>query len=161
VERTKSSDLDALLCRAAFVCDFVQVRELLAQGANPNIPDDDMRTPLHQAVLGNSVGLVGLLIEAGADVNAKDTQGFTPLHYAAQEYLPEITRILIGKGADVNACDEDGSSVLWRAVFSARGRDEIARCLLENGARDDLANHEGVTPRDLAERLGSGVFTAN
>jgi ankyrin repeat protein len=161
VERTKSSDLDALLCRAAFMCDFVQVRELLAQGANPNVPDDDMRTPLHQAVLGNSVGLVGLLIEAGADVNAKDTQGFTPLHYAAQEYLPEITRILIGKGADVNACDEDGSSVLWRAVFSARGRDEIARCLLENGARDDLANHEGVTPRDLAERLGSGVFTAN
>jgi len=161
VERTKSSDLDALLCRAAFMCDFVQVRELLAQGANPNIPDDDMRTPLHQAVLGNSVGLVGLLIEAGANVNAKDTQGFTPLHYAAQEYLPEITRILIGKGADVNACDEDGSSVLWRAVFSARGRDEIARCLLENGARDDLANHEGVTPRDLAERLGSGVFTAN
>jgi ankyrin repeat protein len=160
-EGFQHNDLDALLCRAAFVCDFVQVRELLAQGANPNIPDDDMRTPLHQAVLGNSVGLVGLLIEAGADVNAKDTQGFTPLHFAAQEYLPEITRILIGKGADVNACDEDGNSVLWRAVFSARGRDEIARCLLENGARDDLANHEGVTPRDLAERLGSGVFTAN
>ena len=161
MEPTKPNDLDAQLCRAAFVCDFVRVRELLALGANSNVRDEDMRTPLHQAVLGNSVGLVGLLIEAGADLDAKDAQGFTALHFAAQEYLPEIARILVGKGADVNARDEDGNSVLWRAVSSARGRDEIARCLFENGARDDLANHEGVTPRALAERLGSRVFTAN
>jgi ankyrin repeat protein len=161
VEPTKLDDLDALLCRAAFVCDFVQVRELLAKGANPNVPDDDLRTPLHQAVLGNSVGLVGLLLEAGAVVDAKDAHGFTPLHFAAQEFLPEIARILVGKGADVNACDEDGNSVLWRAVFSSAGRDEIARFLVENGGRDDLANHEGVTPRALAERFGSRVFTAN
>ena len=161
MEPTKSDALDAQLCRAAFVCDFVQVRELLAKGANPNVPDDDMRTPLHQAVLGNSVGLLGLLLEAGADVNAKDAHGFTPLHFAAQEFLPEIARILVGKGADVNACDEDGNSVLWRAVFSSAGRDEIARFLVENGGRDDQANHEGVTPRDLAERVGSRVFTTN
>ena len=158
---TKPDDLDALLCRAAFVCDFVQVRELLAKGANPNVCDDDLRTPLHQAVLGNSVGLLGLLLEAGADVNAKDAHGFTPLHFAAQEFLPEIARILVGKGADVNACDEDGNSVLWRAVFSSAGRDEIARFLVENGGRDDQANHEGVTPRDLAARVGSRVFTTN
>jgi ankyrin repeat protein len=161
VEPTKSDDLDALLCRAAFVCDFVQVRELLAKGANPNVRDEDLRTPLHQAVLGNSVGLVGLLIEAGAELDAKDAHGFTPLHFAAQDFLPEIARILVGKGADVNARDEDGNSVLWRAVFSSAGRDEIARYLLDNGGRDDLANHEGVTPRALAERLGSRLFTAN
>ncbi len=143
------------------MCDFVRVRELLAQGASPNARDEDMRTPLHQAVLGNSVGLLGLLIEAGADLDAKDAQGFTPLHFAAQEYLPEVARILVGKGADVNACDEDGNSPLWRAVFSSAGRDEIARFLLESGARDDQANHEGVTPRELAERLGSRLFSAN
>jgi ankyrin repeat protein len=161
VEPTKSDDLDALLCRAAFVCDFVRVRELLAKGASPNVRDEDMRTPLHQAVLGNSIGLVGLLIEAGAELDARDAQGFTPLHFAAQEFLPEIARILVGKGADVNARDEDGNSVLWRAVFSSAGRDEIARYLLDNGGRDDLANHEGVTPRELAERLGSRLFSAN
>jgi ankyrin repeat protein len=152
---------DEALSAAAFVCDFARVRELLAQGANPNVRDEDMRTPLHQAVLGNSVGLIGLLLEAHAEVNAKDNQGFTPLHFAAQEFLPEIARILVGTGADVNAQDEDGNSVLWRAIFSSGGRNEIARFLLENGARDDLANHEGVTPRALAERLGSTLFTSN
>jgi len=153
-----SDDLDAQLREAAFVCDFVRVRELLAKGANPNLRDDDMRTPLHQAVLGNSVGLLGLLIESGADLDAKDAHGFTPLHFAAQEYLPEMARVLVGKGADVNACDEDGNSVLLRAVASGRGRDDIARFLLESGADPDRANHAGTTPRALAERLGSTLF---
>ena len=144
------------------MCDFVRVRELLAQGANPNVRDEDMRTPLHQAVLGNSVGLVGLLIEAGADLNAKDEQGFTPLHFAAQEYLPEIARILVGKGADVNARDEDGNSVLWRAVFSSAGRDEIARFLLDKRRARRSGQPRG---RDPARSWPSGsvaaLFTAN
>lgn len=161
MEKPEQDDLDAQLVQAAFVCDFVKVRELLKSGANPNVRDDEQRTPLHQAVLGNSVGLIGLLLESGADLNAKDNQGFTALHFAAQEFLPEIVRILVGRGADPNAVDEDGNSVLHRAIFSGRGRDEIARFLLENGARPDGANHEGVTPRALAERLGSGLFSAN
>lgn len=161
MEKLQQDNLDAQLAQAAFVCDFVKVRELLAQGANPNVRDEDQRTPLHQAVLGSSVGLVGLLIESGADLNAKDSQGFSPLHFAAQERLPEIARLLVGLGADPNAVDEDGNSVLYRAIQSARGSDEIARLLLDNGARDDLANLEGVTPRELAERLGSRIFSAN
>ena len=139
----------------------MRVRDLLARGASPDVRDEDQRTPLHQAVLGNSVGLTGLLLESGAEVDARDAQGFTPLHFAAQEHAPEIARILVGKGADVNARDEDGSSVLWRAVASARGRDEMVRFLLENGARADLANFAGVTPRELAERLGCRAFEAN
>jgi ankyrin repeat protein len=161
VEKNSPDDLDAQLCEAAFVCDFVKVRELLGRGANPNVRDEDQRTPLHQAVLGNSVGLLGLLIEAGADLDAKDGDGYTPLHFAVQEHLPEMARILVGKGADVNACDEDGNPVLWRAINSARGRDDIARFLLQNGARADLPNRAGETPRDLAERVGCPVFTTN
>ncbi len=161
MDRDQPEDLDAQLAEAAFVCDFMRVRDLLARGANPDVRDEDQRTPLHQAVLGNSIGLVGLLLEHGADVNARDQHGFAPLHFAAQEHTPEIARILVGKGADVNARDEDGNSVLWRAVASARGRDEIVRFLLENGARPDQANLAGVTPKELALRLGSRVFTTN
>jgi ankyrin repeat protein len=161
VNKPDQANLDAELAKAAFLCDFVRVRELVAQGADPNVRDDDLRTPLHQAVLGSSLGLVGLLIESGADLDAKDSQGFTPLHFAAQEYLPEIAQVLVGRGADPNAIDEDGNSVLHRTISCSRGRDDIARLLLDHGARDDLPNHEGVTPRALAERLGSTLFTAS
>jgi len=161
VERARPTDLDAELREAAFVCDFVRARDLLAKGACPDVRDEDQRTPLHQAVLGNSVGLVGLLLEAGANIEAQDGHGYTPLHFAVEEHAPEIARILVGRGADVNARDEDGNSVLWRAVASARGRDDIVRFLLENGARADLANYAGVTPQALAEQLGCPALLSN
>lgn len=149
------------LIDAAFVCDLIKVRELLAAGADPDTRDDDGRSPLFSAVLGNSIGLVGLLLESGADVNARDHQGFSTLHFAAQEDLPEIARLLIAKGAKVDAQDEDGGSVLWRAVFSARGRHDIVQLLIAAGAKPDLANKAGESPRALAARLGLAVFTTN
>lgn len=154
-ERT---ELDRTLIDAAFVCDFVRVRELLEQGADANARDADGRTPLFSAVLGSSIGLVGLLLENGGQVDARDNDGYTALHFAAQEYLPEIARILVARGADVNAQDDDGNSVLWRAVFSAAGRDEVVQLLLQHGARDDVPNNAGETPRALAERLGTNVL---
>ena len=154
-ERTPE-ELDAAMVQAAFVCDFVRVRQLLTEGADPDARDDDGRTPLFSAVLGGSLGLVGLLLEAGCDVNARDNDGWTALHFAAQEHLPDVVRVLLGRGADPNARDEDGASPLWRAVFSAAGRGDIVELLLAAGAKEDLANKAGETPRQLAERLGAG-----
>lgn len=151
-------ELSKALVDAAFVCDFVRVRELVRRGADVDARDAEGRTPLFSAVLGGSVGLVGLLLESGADVNARDNDGWTVLHFAAQEFEPEIARLLVARGADVNAQDDDGISVLWRAVFSSAGRDEIVRELVRHGAKEDLPNRAGETPRQLAERMGSNVL---
>jgi len=153
--------LDQQMVEAAFVCDLKRVRTLLARGANPNARDSDGRTPIFSAVLGGSVGLLGLLLETKADVNARDEQGATALHIAAEEVLPEAATLLIGRGADLNARDGEGNTPLGRAIFSARGRYDVVRLLLTAGAKDDLANNAGETPRQLAERLGEPVFTAN
>jgi ankyrin repeat protein len=151
-------ELDKALVDAAFVCDFVRVRQLLGRGADVNVRDEEGRTPLFSAVLAGSVGLVGLLLESNADVNAQDNEGWTALHFAAQEYEPEIARLLIARGANVNAQDHVGISVLWRAVFSAADRDEIVRELVKAGAKENLPNKAGETPAQLAARLGSTVL---
>jgi ankyrin repeat protein len=153
--------LDQQMVEAAFVCDLVRVRTLLARGADPNARDEDGRTPLFSAVLGGSVALLGLLLESRADVNARDARGATALHVAAEEVLPEAATLLVGRGADVNAQDEEGNTPLGRAIFSSRGRYDVVRLLLKSGARDDVANKAGETPRQLAERLGEPVFTQN
>lgn len=153
--------LDQQLVEAAFVCDLMRVRTLLARGADPNARDEEGRTPIFSAVLGGSVALLGLLLETKADVNARDERGATALHIAAEEVVPEAATLLIGRGADVNAQDEEGNTPLARAVFSARGRYEVVRLLMKAGAKDDVANSAGETPRQLADRLGEPVFTAN
>ena len=155
------SELDGELARAAFVCDLLRVRDLLAQGASPDARDSEGRPPLVSAILGNSVALVGLLLESKANVNAIDPHGWTPLHFAAEEVLPQMASLLLAKGADANLKDDEGNTPLHRAVFSARGRDELIRLLRKHGAKDDLKNKSGETPKALAERLGETVFTAN
>lgn len=155
------SPLDQEMVEAAFLCDLGQVRELLARGADPDARDEDGRTPIFSAVLGGSLALLGMLIEAKADVNARDEHGWTALHVAAEEVLPEMASLLISSGADVNASDDEGNTPLARAVFSARGRHEVVRLLRQHGAKDDVANLAGETPRQLAERLGEPVFTSN
>ena len=153
--------LDQQLTDAAFICDLARVRDLLARGADPNAANDEGRPPLVSAVLGGSVPLLDLLLDAGADVSARDPHGWTPLHFAAQEVLPEMAARLIAKSADINAQDEEGNTPLARAIFFARGRNAIVDLLRRHGARDDLANQAGETPRALAARLGQPTFTAN
>ena len=158
---TLPGPLDRELAEAAFVCDLLRVRDLLAQGASPNARDAEGRPPLVSAILGNSVALVGLLLEAKADINATDPHDWTPLHFAAEEALVQMVSLLVAKGADVNAHDDEGNTPLHRAVFSSRGSDEVVRLLRRHGAKDDVKNKAGETPRALADRLGETMFTAN
>jgi uncharacterized protein len=153
--------LDQQMVEAAFICDLKRVRTLLSRGADPNARDADGRTPIFSAVLGGSVGLLGLLLETKADVNARDEHGATALHIAAQEVLPEAATLLIGRGADVNAQDDEGNTPLGRAIFSARGRYDVVRLLLTAGAKDDIPNNAGETAREMTARLGEPIFTAN
>jgi ankyrin repeat protein len=151
--------LDAELTDAAFICDVERVRDLLRRGANPDALNDEGRPPLVSAILGGSLPLLDLLLDAGTDIEARDPHGWTPLHFAAQEVLPEMATRLIAKGADINAQDEEGNTPLARAIFFARGRRTIVDLLRRHGAKDDLANHAGETPRALAARIGAPTFT--
>ena len=108
------------LSAAAFVCDLIKARELLRAGADPNARDEDERTPLFSAVLGGSVGLVGLLLESGADVDARDSRGFTALHFAAEEQLPAMTRLLPSRR--VSNAWPSALLILWAPVCARSSR---------------------------------------
>ena len=68
---------------------------LLENGADPNIVDDQGRTPMHIiAQKGIGKNQVQLLIEHGADINARDVQGETPFDYAQRAKRKVVANFL-------------------------------------------------------------------
>ncbi len=146
--------LDDRLVVAVFLEDVDEVRALLEEGASPEARDEEARTALLAAVSAANVELARVLLEAGAEPNARGADGSTPLHVAAQRRALDLVWLLVRHGADVNAQDDDGNTVLARALLGSAGRTEIVELLRRHGARDDVRNLRGLSPGEVARRLG-------
>jgi uncharacterized protein len=83
------------------------IRVLLDAGADPNIADNEGKTPL----IANAwdLEIAKLLIARGANVNAQAQDGFTPLLNAG---TVELTRLLLEHGADPFAKTRRGETAL-------------------------------------------------
>jgi len=63
---------------------------LLRAGADPNVPDFDLRTPLHRCAFHNWLLCVPLLLDFGADATLKDESGRTPVECAITEHMKKV-----------------------------------------------------------------------
>ena len=71
--------------------------------------------------------------------------GLTPLHFAARQGAMHAVQALVELGANVDApSPADGTTPLLIATIN--GQFDIARYLLDHGARPDLASAAGMTP---------------
>lgn len=135
--------------------DRTSFDEAIAELDDINYADNEGRSLLMYAVLENDIEVIRTLIDKGANVNLHDNNGWTALHFAASEYLVTVVKLLIDKNANVNAKDSYGNNVIWRAVFSSKGRGEIIQILLNNGADPNIANNSNVSALNLANRIGN------
>jgi len=150
--------LDTQLFWAACQGDLPRVRELLDQGANPNVRCPD---PAHEGkTVGGLAALAGIgkgailreLIARGADVNQDGGKGFTPLHAAAVGQDEGIVTLLLAKGARV-ARGSSGDTPLHAAALL--GTPKTVKLLLDAGAKVNVQNGERNTPLMNAARMGS------
>lgn len=72
---------------------------------NTNIQDNRGFSPLHYAILHNSINAAKWLLTHNANPNSRDSTGRTPLHWAALRNLNEIAQILINNAADTTLKD--------------------------------------------------------
>ena len=72
------------------------VRRLLEHGADPNIGNNDHRTPIHEALSQGLLEVARLLLIHGAKVDEKDGEGKTPYQLATSD---EMTKLLLEHGA--------------------------------------------------------------
>ncbi|KAH9061958.1 ankyrin repeat-containing domain protein [Lactarius vividus] len=130
---------------AALCKNHVSAAELLLKyGGNLDVRDTRKQTALHKAIDRPekvAIDAVQSLLERGTDVNARRDDLLTPLHLAMN--TGELL-LLLRSGVDVNAQDKDHDFPLHSASYN--GRLEIARVLLDNGAKVNAKNGRGETP---------------
>ncbi|CRG83432.1 Ankyrin-1 [Talaromyces islandicus] len=132
-------------------------KRLIDSYADVDAMDKDRNTALMAACKCNNPQVTRWLLEAGAKVGAVDRQGRCALHRAAEYASADALQILLKHDPpiDPNCKDGDqnnGNTPLLLAV-QAESMDPIPaiRILLENRAKPDLDNSEGITPFDLAK----------
>lgn len=107
---------------ACLHADSVAVGILLARGANPNIPNDARKVPLHVlagAVRNNKHFPEGEirkcaehLFDAGARVIYKDESNKTPILAAAERGCHELLDAAVAKGVKLTTTDSSGNTAL-------------------------------------------------
>lgn len=129
-------------CRSYLMEDPEILRLLLAGGMNPDLPNWQRATPLHDLCGRDGRGRAHeqriesatILLDAGATISARDDEyRSTPLAWAARNNLPDMVDLLLARGAPTSlADDEPWTTPLAWAI--KRGHARIAATLRAAGA---------------------------
>jgi ankyrin repeat protein len=118
------------------------LRLLLASGMDPDLPNWQRATPLHDLCSRDGRGrprpqrtdCAAILLDAGADISAKDEEyRSTPLAWAARNGLPDMVELLLARGAATNLPDDEpwATPLAWA---TRRGHGRVAEMLRGSGA---------------------------
>nr|CAB3221561.1 ankyrin giant isoform [Phallusia mammillata] len=117
---------------------------LLNHGADPDLQDEELKTPLHYlAQLGNSQG-IDILLQAGACKNSSDVNGKSALHVSVESEEISATRALLRHQCDVNWQDSSGQTPLYKAT--EKEYSELVSILLLNGADANIPSSSVMYP---------------
>src|SRR3984957_13815850 len=139
-----------------------KLAKLIPPRAGLDFPDVMMgegATPFLRAAKSADVPLMQLLLEKGADPKVVTKAGVTALMVAAGmghantirrgEQPIEAMKICLDKGVDVNAATDKTLNTALHAA-AGQGTDDIVQFLADHGAKLDLKDNKGRTPRDVA-----------
>jgi ankyrin repeat protein len=131
-------------------------RILLEHGAPPNAQDRYKNSPLMMAATAGDVGIVRLLLDHKAAVHVADAGGSTPLHGAA------MVRATKKDFANAAGLPVDGVEASINTINKSQPADKlkIVKLLLAKGAKPNVKNQEGITPIEVAGKLGTPEIVA-
>ncbi|EDL14331.1 transient receptor potential cation channel, subfamily A, member 1, isoform CRA_a [Mus musculus] len=137
------------------------VKFLLSQGANPNLRNRNMMSPLHIAVHGMYNEVIKVLTEHKAtNINLEGENGNTALMSTCAKDNSEALQILLEKGAKLCKSNKWGDYPVHQAAFS--GAKKCMELILAYGEKNgysrethiNFVNHKKASPLHLAVQSG-------
>jgi uncharacterized protein len=132
-------------------------RLLVYLGADPDALDDQHDTPWLVTGVTGSVDMLQVLLPAEPDVTIRNRFGGTSLIPASERGHVAYVRRAVRTGIDVNHVNDLGWTALLEAVILGDGSQsyqQIVTILLDAGADPKIADRQGVTALQHAERRG-------
>ena len=132
---------------------------LLLNGANPNLPKNDGKTPLMECVNGVDMASERMLVEllvAGADVNATARDGTTALSQSVRACNNTAAQWMIWRGASLDVHSPDGTLMQaarlhenWPSMITLLERAGVPAAQAPLDKQKDPALFEAVRAGDL------------
>lgn len=146
----------ALLLASTF--DHPEVARLLvAMGANPDALDDRHDTPWLVTGVTGSVAMLEVLLPAHPDLTIRNRfGGLSPIPAGEHGHVEYIRRV-VDTDVDLDHVNDLGWTAMLEAIVLGNGgrrHQEVVRILLDAGADPSIADHDGVTPLQHAQRRG-------
>lgn len=138
------------LLQAAHAGDSSYVRQLLDEGADPEVVDELGWRPMTFAAAAGNVPVITELVLSGASVNLAENDGWTPLHFAAATGSEEAIIALLEAGA--NPFVQNNHGHMPYEVASSNDHLLAAQALLNFGLREGIAKHNVSVIVDMIER---------
>lgn len=149
---------DRTALHLAVAADHVAIAQLLvAMGADPDALDDRHDTPWLITGVTGSVRMLETLLPARPDLTIRNRFGGLSPIPASERGHAEYVRRVVQTDVDLDHVNDLGWTALLEAIILGDGgqdHQEIVRILLRAGADPDIADRDGVTPLQHAERRG-------
>ena len=158
-------ELNAQLLEAARANNVGEARSLIERGADVNAKDGTEQSAYLYATseVGPDPAFLELTLANGADVDAKDSFNGTGLIRAAHRGYAEIVQRLIHAAIELDHVNRLGWTALLEAIILGDGgaaHVETVRVLVDGGVDLEIADREGLTPREHAARAGDEEIVA-
>ncbi|MCW3051481.1 MAG: hypothetical protein JWN14_651 [Chthonomonadales bacterium] len=132
------------------------VKALLDAGADPNVEDEDGRTPLMQTACQGDMRLLNLLLKHKVELRWTDKDGCTALHLAAKTGMADTVESLLVAGSDLEGRNKAGKTSLHEACKEAHI--PAVQALLRRHGNLNATDNDGNSPLHVASTFGDPDF---
>ncbi|GEK30880.1 hypothetical protein KZO01_11890 [Kurthia zopfii] len=142
---------------ATYNRDEQTVAYLIGEGADVNLRDQRLNSPFLFAAAEGYVELLKLMTDTGDTKIVNRYGGIGIIPASERAHFETLEWLLLHTDSDVNHLNNLGWTALLEAIILGDGTEKyvkIIELLVANGASIDIADRDGVTPIEHAEKQG-------